>query len=92
MAPCPAARSTGLLRGTGRTLARDQGLPDRPWYIHHVHAPGFSTRYGVKTLPTVREAIEQRLWEEAEKQIGVTAVLRAFAERVDAAAVLLTGD
>jgi len=79
-----------LLRGTERTLTRDEGLPDRTWYVHHVYAPGFYTGYGVKTLPTVREAIEQRRWAEAEAQIEVTAgVLRAFAERVDAAAVLL---
>lgn len=79
-----------LLREVERTLTRDQGLPDRPWYVHHVYAPGFYTGYGVKTLPSVREAVEQRRWDEAEAQVEVTAgVLRAFAERVDAAAVLL---
>lgn len=82
-----------LLRGAERTLTREQGLPDRPWYVHHVYAPGFYTGYGVKTLPTVREAIEQRDWAQAEEQIEVTAgVLRAFAERIDAAAVLLEGE
>ncbi|MGD2114308.1 MAG: transferrin receptor-like dimerization domain-containing protein [Acidobacteriota bacterium] len=79
-----------LLRGAERTLTRPEGLPDRPWYVHHVYAPGFYTGYGVKTLPTVREAIEQRRWDQVEEQIHRTAdVLRAYAERIDAAAVLL---
>lgn len=73
-----------------RALTRSQGLPRRPWYIHHVYAPGFYTGYGVKTMPGVREAIEQREWEEAEAQIGVAAeVLSAAAEAIDGAAATL---
>jgi N-acetylated-alpha-linked acidic dipeptidase len=34
-----------------------------------VYAPGYYTGYGVKTLPGVREAIEQRDYAEAERQI-----------------------
>lgn len=44
------------------------GLPRRPWYRHTIYAPGFYTGYGVKTLPGIREAIEQRRWPEAEEQ------------------------
>jgi N-acetylated-alpha-linked acidic dipeptidase len=50
-----------------------QGLPRRPWYRHVIYAPGFYTGYGVKTLPGIREAIEQRNWPEASEQIQVAA-------------------
>jgi len=49
------------------------GLPRRPWYVHQIYAPGFYTGYGVKTLPGVREAIEERKWQEADEQIKITA-------------------
>jgi N-acetylated-alpha-linked acidic dipeptidase len=47
------------------------GLPRRPWYRHTIYAPGFYTGYGVKTLPGIREAIEQRNWTETQEQISV---------------------
>jgi N-acetylated-alpha-linked acidic dipeptidase len=49
------------------------GLPRRTWYRHTIYAPGFYTGYGVKTLPGIREAIEQRNWTEAQEQIAVVA-------------------
>ena len=58
---------------TERALTRKEGLPRRPWYRHQIYAPGFYTGYGVKTLPGVREALEQRQWKEAEEQVGVVA-------------------
>jgi N-acetylated-alpha-linked acidic dipeptidase len=61
-------------------LLSDNGLPRRPWYRHSIYAPGYYTGYGVKTLPGIREAIEQRNWKEAQEQIEVdAAVLRKFA-------------
>lgn len=64
-----------------QALTRDEGLPGRPWYRHHVYAPGFYTGYGVKTLPGVREAIEQRKWADANAQIVILAgVLNRYAE------------
>ncbi|MDT7829992.1 transferrin receptor-like dimerization domain-containing protein [Pricia sp. S334] len=54
-------------------LTSEKGLPRRPWYKHQIYAPGFYTGYGVKTLPGVREAIEQKSWKEAQEQIGVLA-------------------
>lgn len=51
-------------------LLLPQGLPRRPWYKHSIYAPGFYTGYGVKTLPSVREAIEQHNWEEAQQGIA----------------------
>ncbi|MCH8141564.1 MAG: folate hydrolase, partial [Proteobacteria bacterium] len=69
-----------LLFTSERLLTRDAGLDGRPWYKHHVYAPGFYTGYGVKTLPRVREAIEAKLYDEVDHQIAVTAeVLAAFA-------------
>jgi N-acetylated-alpha-linked acidic dipeptidase len=47
------------------------GLPRRGWYRHTLYAPGFYTGYGVKTLPGIREAIEQRNWKEAGEQIAI---------------------
>lgn len=54
-------------------LLSETGLPRRSWYKHTVYAPGFYTGYGVKTMPGIREAIEQRNWKEAQEQIGVDA-------------------
>jgi N-acetylated-alpha-linked acidic dipeptidase len=56
---------------TERSLTNETGLPRRPWYKHQIYAPGFYTGYGVKTLPSVREAIEQEDWKEAADQIKV---------------------
>ncbi|MAW15997.1 MAG: folate hydrolase [Flavobacteriaceae bacterium] len=49
------------------------GLPRRSWYRHQIYAPGFYTGYGVKTLPGVREAIEQENWEECQSQVTILA-------------------
>ena len=54
-------------------LLNETGLPRRPWYKHTIYAPGFYTGYGVKTMPGIREAIEQRKWKEAQEQIDVDA-------------------
>src|SRR5581483_15965 len=53
-----------------RALTLKDGLPDRPWYEHQIYAPGLYTGYGVKTLPGVRESIEQKQWTEADAQIA----------------------
>ena len=62
-----------VLIHTERLMTNDDGLPRRPWFRHQVYAPGFYTGYGVKTLPGIREAIEQRNWEEATEQIELVA-------------------
>ena len=54
-------------------LLNEKGLPRREWYKHTIYAPGFYTGYGVKTMPGIREAIEQREWKEAQEQIVVDA-------------------
>jgi N-acetylated-alpha-linked acidic dipeptidase len=73
-----------LLYTSERLLTRDEGLDGRSWYKHHIYAPGFYTGYGVKTIPGVREAIEQREYEKVEPQIEIAAgVLNAMAERIE---------
>lgn len=73
-----------LLYQTERELIRQEGLNGRPWYKHHIYAPGFYTGYGVKTIPGVREAIEQRQFDEVAGQIDIAAeVLTKMAEKVE---------
>ncbi len=75
---------------TERALTRQEGLPRRDWFRHAIYAPGFYTGYGVKTLPGIREAIEQRDWKEAGEQIRVVAdVIERLADEVDKAAELI---
>jgi N-acetylated-alpha-linked acidic dipeptidase len=79
-----------LLFQSERKLLSETGLPRRPWYKHTIYAPGFYTGYGVKTLPGIREAIEQRNWKEAQEQIeSVTSALIKFSVQVDAANKIL---
>lgn len=69
-----------------RALTLKDGLPGRPWYEHQIYAPGLYTGYGVKTLPAVRESIEQKQWMEAEAQIArVGKVLQNAGEAIDSA-------
>ncbi len=78
-----------VLMNTERTLTRKDGLPRRDWFQHQIYAPGFYTGYGVKTLPGVREAIEQRDWKEASEQILIVSkTLENFAAEIDRAAKL----
>jgi N-acetylated-alpha-linked acidic dipeptidase len=52
-----------------RQLTHESGLPRRSWYRHLLYAPGFYTGYAVKTVPGVREAMEQKDFAEAEREI-----------------------
>ncbi|MGA8528614.1 MAG: transferrin receptor-like dimerization domain-containing protein, partial [Acidobacteriaceae bacterium] len=65
----PEGLNPDLIRSE-RLLTDSRGLPNRPWFQHLLYAPGFYTGYGVKTIPGVREAIEQKKWKEADEQIG----------------------
>lgn len=72
-----------LIYQSERLLTNDDGLPGRPWFTHHIYAPGFYTGYGVKTLPGVREAIEQRQFEQVETEVQAAAeAIAGTAERV----------
>ncbi|GMQ83001.1 MAG: transferrin receptor-like dimerization domain-containing protein [Rhodothermia bacterium] len=69
----PSVEMNFMLAQVERAMTSKDGLPRRPWFRHQVYAPGFYTGYGVKTLPGVREAIEERKWDEAEAEIKRTA-------------------
>jgi N-acetylated-alpha-linked acidic dipeptidase len=74
-------------------LTRETGLPRRPWFKHQIYAPGFYTGYGVKTLPGVREAIEQRNWQEFAAQMEIVAeTLETLAREIDRAGALVKGE
>ena len=72
-----------ILYKVERSLINDNGLPRRPWYKHQIYAPGYYTGYGVKTLPGIREAIEQRNWKEAQENIVIVSkTLEAYTLQV----------
>ncbi|MGA2150002.1 MAG: transferrin receptor-like dimerization domain-containing protein [Bryobacteraceae bacterium] len=74
-----------------RVFLLGDGLPNRPWFEHQIYAPGFYTGYGVKTLPGVREAIEQKEWKLAQEQIErVGKVLENAGEAIQGTAADLT--
>ena len=77
-APKPLALDTRkqldqILIQCDRALLRPEGLPRRPWYKHEIYAPGYYTGYDAKTIPGVREAIEERRWDDANAQIPIVA-------------------
>jgi N-acetylated-alpha-linked acidic dipeptidase len=65
------ARLNSILRQVESAMSRPEGLPGREWFRHQVYAPGFYTGYGVKTVPGIREALEEKQWETAKKQVVV---------------------
>ena len=81
-----------VIRPLDQTLLRPEGLPGRPWYMNMVYAPGRFTGYGAKTLPGVREAIEERRFDDAQKYVGITGqALDAYAAQLDRATAIVNG-
>lgn len=79
-----------ILYKAERGLLQEKGLPRREWYRHQIYAPGYYTGYGVKTIPGIREAVEQRFWKEAQENIGIVAkTIQGYTEQVKAANMLL---
>ena len=84
-------RLNELLMGVEQIMTREEGLPRRFWFRHQIYAPGFYTGYGVKTLPGIREALEQRSWDEVSEQIKiVSATIHRVADAIDQASGLLS--
>ena len=83
-------RTNAVLREVEQAFTDAGGLPRRPWYRHLLYAPGLYTGYGVKTLPGVREGIEQKEWATAEREVGrlAQAIERAAGRIADAASTL----
>lgn len=79
-----SAEVNRLLYSSERLLTRGHGLAGRPWFKHHLYAPGFYTGYGVKTLPGVRESIEQLQFDAVDEQIVIAAqMIEELAARVE---------
>jgi len=75
-----------------RALTSTEGLKNRPWYVHMLYAPGFYTGYGVKTIPGVREAIEQGEWQNVDREIvRAAAAVEREATLISALATTLGG-
>jgi N-acetylated-alpha-linked acidic dipeptidase len=86
------ARLQALMFDIDHTLAPNVGLPGRAWYKNLIYAPGRFTGYGVKTLPGVREAIEDQRWADANRYAKLIATaLDAYSDRLDKATALLKG-
>ena len=80
-----------LLMESERKLTTSEGLPRRPWFKHQLYAPGYYTGYAVKTMPAVREAVEQKEWKQADEGIAVVArVLQEEAALIASAAAKLS--
>ena len=70
-----------------RKLTNPEGLLRRPWYKHLIYAPGYYTGYSAKTIPGVREAIEEKRYGEADSEImRVAKALEDYAATVEGAA------
>jgi N-acetylated-alpha-linked acidic dipeptidase len=86
------AKLNTVIRPLDQVLLRPEGLPGRPWYMNMVYAPGRFTGYGAKTLPGVREALEERRFDDAQKYVGVTGqALDAYAAELDKATAIVNG-
>ena len=59
------------LYSTERAFRYEAGLPRRDWFKHLIYAPGFYTGYGVKTIPGIREGIEQKQLDEPRQFVPV---------------------
>jgi N-acetylated-alpha-linked acidic dipeptidase len=78
-----------ILYQAEQKLLSEKGLPRRPWYRHQIYAPGFYTGYGVKTLPGIREGIEEGNWSEAQERIRILATtLTDFDSTIKAASAI----
>jgi len=70
-----------------RAFLLADGLKNRPWFKHSLYAPGFYTGYGVKTVPGVRESLEQGTWQDVDGEIArVAATIQREASLVRQAA------
>ncbi len=79
-----------LLIESERKLTTPEGLSNRPWFKHQIYAPGFYTGYAAKTMPAVRESIEQKQWKQADDAIVVVSrVLQDEAALISSAAAKL---
>jgi N-acetylated-alpha-linked acidic dipeptidase len=90
LAPDRLAELNRLLYTSERAFRHEAGLPKRPWFKHLAYAPGFYTGYGVKTLPGIREGIEQKQWDESRAFVPiVAAAIERLADQVERATAII---
>jgi N-acetylated-alpha-linked acidic dipeptidase len=91
LSPADRKQLMTITMNLDRTLLYDGGLPERgTWYRNLIYAPGRFTGYGSKTMPGIREALEEERWSDAGKYIGLTAgVLNGYSAQLDKATALL---
>ncbi|WP_243442592.1 transferrin receptor-like dimerization domain-containing protein [Sandarakinorhabdus sp. AAP62] len=78
------------LKGIDQALLSPSGLPFRPWFRNILYAPGRFTGYGAKTLPGLREAVEERRFDDANREAGIAArALNDYADRLNAATAVI---
>jgi N-acetylated-alpha-linked acidic dipeptidase len=79
-----------LLLTSEQRLGNSDGLPRRDWFKHQIYAPGFYTGYGVKTMPQIREGLEESRFTEAQGGVRtVSAAVSTLAAHVNNAAAAL---
>jgi N-acetylated-alpha-linked acidic dipeptidase len=55
-----------------------------------MYAPGRYTGYDPKTMPGVREAVEEERWDDVDKYAAITAsALNAYADKLDSGVRLM---
>jgi N-acetylated-alpha-linked acidic dipeptidase len=90
LAAATRGRLNAALLGIDQALLIPEGLPGRNWYRHALYAPGRFTGYGAKTLPGVREAVEERRFADANVYAGRTAAaIERLAAKLDAARAII---
>jgi N-acetylated-alpha-linked acidic dipeptidase len=93
LVPAQKARLTELAGQTEQALLMEPGLPGgRGWYKNMIYAPGRLTGYGAKTLPGVREAIEDERWTDVDTYaVLIGKALAAYADRLDEGVAVING-
>ena len=84
------AEINNVLKNVDQAMVSDGGLPRRDWFKNMIYAPGFYTGYGVKTLPGIREGLEERNWNEVDTYIQeVAKTLDRVAAKINTASNIL---
>jgi len=82
-----------LLKDVEQALTSEKGLPRRDWFKNMIYAPGYYTGYGVKTLPGIREGLEERKWNEVRNYIEeIAKALDRASAKINSASKLLAAD
>ena len=91
LSPERKSKINALLRSVDQAFINSKGLPRRDWFKNMMYAPGYYTGYGVKTLPGIREGLEERKWNEVRVYIKeVSKALDRASENINSASRILS--